>query len=138
MQGNSFEVTIPDLSKLKGIQYLELSHNHLSGQIPSYTVNFPVLQILNLSFNNLEGDVPVEGVFRNASAVEVKGNIGLCGGIQELHLHACPIQRSKKHKKHFAFKLILAISIAAAFCLTLFSLMALSWLKKSKKKSLSI
>ncbi|KAK4592873.1 hypothetical protein RGQ29_017146 [Quercus rubra] len=138
MQGNSFEGTIPDLSKLKGIQYLDLSHNNLSGQITSYMANFPVLQTLNLSFNNLEGDVPVEGVFRNASAVEVKGNTGLCGGIQELHLPACPIQRSKKHKKHFAFKLILAISIVAAFCLTLFSLMALSWLKKLKKKSLSI
>nr|XP_023896791.1 putative receptor-like protein kinase At3g47110 [Quercus suber] len=138
MQGNSFEGTIPNLSKLKGIQYLDLSHNNLSGQIPSYMVYFPVLQTLNLSFNNLEGDVAVEGVFRNASAVEVKGNTGLCGGIQELHLPACPIQRSKKHKKHFAFKLILSISIAAAFCLTLFSLMALSWLKKSKKKSLSI
>ncbi|XP_075643721.1 uncharacterized protein LOC142614959 [Castanea sativa] len=138
MQGNSFEGTIPDLSKLKGIQYLDLSNNNLSGQITSYMANFPVLQTLNLSFNNLEGDVPVEGVFRNASAVEVKGNTGLCGGIQELHLPACPIQRSKKHKKHFAFKLILAISIAAAFCLTLFSLMALFWLKKSKKKSLSI
>ncbi|KAM3733180.1 hypothetical protein ACB098_11G115700 [Castanea mollissima] len=138
MQGNSFEGTIPDLSKLKGIQYLDLSHNNLSGQITSYMANFPVLQTLNLSFNNLEKDVPVEGVFRNASAVEVKGNTSLCGGIQELHLPACPIQRSKKHKKHFAFKLILAISIAAAFCLILFSLMALSWLKKSKKKSLSI
>ncbi|KAM3685392.1 hypothetical protein ACB094_11G115400 [Castanea mollissima] len=138
MQGNSFEGTIPDLSKLKGIQYLDLSHNNLSGQITSYMANFPVLQNLNLSFNNLEGDVPVEGVFRNASAVDVKGNTGLCGGIQELHLPACPIQRSKKHKKHFAFKLILAICIAVAFCLTLFSLMALSWLKKSKKQSLSI
>ncbi|XP_050282273.1 putative receptor-like protein kinase At3g47110 [Quercus robur] len=138
MQGNSFEGTIPVLSKLKGIQYLDLSHNNLSGQITIYMANFPVLQTLNLSFNNLEGDVPVEGVFRNASAVEVEGNTGLCGGIRELHLPTCPIQRSKKHKKHFAFKLILAISIAAAFCLTLFSLMALSWLKKSKKKSLSI
>uniref|UniRef100_A0A7N2N4I9 non-specific serine/threonine protein kinase n=1 Tax=Quercus lobata TaxID=97700 RepID=A0A7N2N4I9_QUELO len=138
MQGNSFERTIPDLSKLKGIQYLDLSHNNLSGQIPSYMVNFPVLQTLNLSFNNLEGDVPVEGVFKNASAIEVKGNTGLCGGIQELHLLACPIQRSKKHRKHFAFKSILAISIAVAFCLTLFPLMALSWLKKLKKKCLSV
>ncbi|KAM4072129.1 hypothetical protein ACB094_11G113800 [Castanea mollissima] len=89
MQGNSFEGTIPNLSKLKGIQYLDLSNNNLSGQITSYMANFPVLQTLNLSFNNLEGDVPVEGVFRNASAVEVKGNTGLCGGIQELHLPAC-------------------------------------------------
>ena len=111
MQGNSFEGTILDLSKLKGFQYLDLSHNNLSGQIPSYIVNFPVLKFLNLSFNNLEGEVPIERVFRNASAVEVKGNSALCGGIQELHLHACPIQGSKKHRKHVAFKLILAIAL---------------------------
>ncbi|XP_030968986.1 putative receptor-like protein kinase At3g47110 [Quercus lobata] len=133
MQVNSFEGTIPDLSQLEGIQYLDLSNNNLSGQIPRYMINFP-MQNLNLSFNNLEGEVPIEGVFGNASAVEVKGNIGLCGGIQKLHLQACP----KKPRKHFALKLKLAISIAAAFCLTLFSLIALSWLKKSKKKCLSI
>ena len=80
MQGNYFKGTIPDLSKLKGIQYVDLSNNNLLGQIPRYTINFHK-QNLNLSFNNLEGDVPVEGVFRNASAVEVKGSIGLCGGI---------------------------------------------------------
>ena len=55
-----------------------------------------------------------------------------------MHLHACLIQLSKKPRKHFSFKLILAISIAVALCLTLFSLISLSWLKKSKKKSLSI
>ncbi|XP_030970155.1 putative receptor-like protein kinase At3g47110 [Quercus lobata] len=138
MQGNFFEGTIPDLRKLKGNQYLDLSHNILFGQIPSYMVNFPMLQNLNLSFNNLEGEVPVEGVFRNASAVEVYGNSAFCGGIQELHMQACPSQGSKKHRKHVAFKLILAISIAAAFCLTSISLFTLSWLRKSKKKCLSI
>jgi LRR receptor-like serine/threonine-protein kinase EFR len=137
MQGNSFEGTIPDLSKLEGIQYLDLSHNNLSGQIPSYMVNFPVLNILNLSFNNLEGEVPTEGVFRNASAVEVEGNSALCGGIQELHLHSCPIQGSMKHRKHVAFKLILAIGIPA-FCLTLLSMICLYRLRKSKKNCLSV
>uniref|UniRef100_A0A2N9G4I6 non-specific serine/threonine protein kinase n=1 Tax=Fagus sylvatica TaxID=28930 RepID=A0A2N9G4I6_FAGSY len=129
--------TIPDISKLKGIQYLDLSHNNLSGQIPSYMVNFPMLKILNLSFNNLEGEVPIEGVFRNASVVEVEGNSALCGGIQELHLHACPIQGSKKHRKQVAFKLILAIGIPA-FCLTLLSMICLYRLRKSKKNCLSV
>jgi sensor c-di-GMP phosphodiesterase-like protein len=137
MQRNSFEGTIPDLSKLKGIQYLDLSHNNLSGQIPSYMVNFPVLKFLNLSFNNLEGEVSIERVFRNVSAVEVKGNSALCGGIQELHLHACPIQGSKKHRKHVAFKLILAIGIAA-LCSTLLSMICLYRLRKSKKNCLSV
>jgi LRR receptor-like serine/threonine-protein kinase EFR len=138
MQGNFFEGTIPDLSGLKGIQYLDLSHNNLTGTIPSYMVSFSSLQNLNLSFNNLEGEVPEQGVFRNATAIEVYGNRGLCGGIQELQLPSCPIRGSKKHRKHVAFKLILALGIAAAFCLTLLSLVYLCCLRKSKKKSISV
>jgi hypothetical protein len=138
MQGNFFEGTIPDLSGLKGIQYLDLSHNNLTGTIPSYMVSFSSLQNLNLSFNNLEGEVPEQGVFRNATAIEVYGNRGLCGGIQELQLPTCPIRGSKKHRKHVAFKLILALGIAAAFCLTLLSLVYLCCLRKSKKKSISV
>jgi LRR receptor-like serine/threonine-protein kinase EFR len=137
MQGNFFEGTIPDLSGLKGIQYLDLSHNNLTGSIPSYMVSFSSLQNLNLSFNNLEGEVPVQGVFINATKIEVYGNIKLCGGIQQLQLPTCPIRGSKKHRKHVAFKLILAMGIAAAFCLML-SLISLFWLRKSKRKSISI
>jgi LRR receptor-like serine/threonine-protein kinase EFR len=138
MQGNFFEGTIPDMSGLKGIQYLDLSHNNLTGTIPSYMVSFPSLQNLNLSFNNLKGEVPEQGVFRNATAIQVYGNRGLCGGIQELQLPTCPTQGSKKHRKHVAFKLILALGIAAAFCLTLLSLVYLCCLRKSKKKSISV
>ncbi|KAB1210669.1 LRR receptor-like serine/threonine-protein kinase EFR [Morella rubra] len=134
MQGNFFEGNIPDLSRLKGIEYLDLSHNNLTGQIPSYTVSFSMLQNLNLSHNNLEGEVPVKGVFQNATAFEVYGNSRLCGGIQELQLHACPI----KHRYHIALKLILPIGIAAAFCLTLASLISLRWLRKPKKNHLSV
>jgi LRR receptor-like serine/threonine-protein kinase EFR len=133
MQGNFFEGTIPDLSGLKGIQYIDLSHNNLTGTIPSYMVSFSSLQNLNLSFNNLKGEVLEQGVFRNATAIEVYGNRGLCGGIQELQLPTCP-----KHRKHVAFKLILALGIAAAFCLTLLSLVSLCCLRKSKKKSISV
>ena len=100
-------------------------------------VNFPVLKFLNLSFNNLGGEVPTKRILKNACAVEVKGNSALCGGIQELHLHACPIQGSKKHRKHVAFKLILAIGIAV-LCSTLLSKICLYRLRKSKKNCLSV
>ncbi|KAG6631263.1 hypothetical protein CIPAW_13G078900 [Carya illinoinensis] len=127
-QGNFFEGTIPDLSKLRGIQYLDLSHNNLTGQIPSYMVSFSMLTNLNLSINNLEGEVPIQGVFKNATAIEVYGNSGLCGGIQELQLHAC----SNKHRNHVGFKLILAIGIPA-FSVVVLSLISLCWLRKSIK-----
>ncbi|XP_059429304.1 putative receptor-like protein kinase At3g47110 [Corylus avellana] len=133
MQGNFFEGTIPDLSRLKGIRYLDLSHNKLAGRIPSYMqVSFPLLQNLNLSFNNLEGEVPVQGSFSNATAIKVYGNNRLCGGIQMLQLPTC------KRRKHVAFKLILAMVIAAAFCLTLLSLISVCLLRKPEKKRLSV
>lgn len=38
-----------------------------------------MLQYLNISFNKLNGEAPKEGVFRNASAISIKGNNDLCG-----------------------------------------------------------
>jgi LRR receptor-like serine/threonine-protein kinase EFR len=132
MQGNFFEGTIPDLNGLKGIRYLDLSHNNLTGTIPSYMVSFSLLQNLNLSFNNMEGEVPVQGIFSNATAIQVYGNRGLCGGIQELQLPTC------KHRKRVTFKLILSTGIAAAFCLILLSSISLCWLRRSKRNRISV
>ncbi|THF99085.1 hypothetical protein TEA_007042 [Camellia sinensis var. sinensis] len=136
MQGNFFQGPIPYLPGLKNIQYLDLSHNNLSGQIPQFLANFSFLLYLNLSYNNLEGKVPVNGVFGNASSIQVLGNMNLCWGIQELHLKSCPVSETKKHKKHFALKLILVIvSIALCSFLFCFSL-ALYWMKKVRNKHL--
>ncbi|XP_059626954.1 putative receptor-like protein kinase At3g47110 [Cornus florida] len=137
LQANFFQGTIPNLSGLKGIQYLDLSNNHLSGQIPLYMVNFSsYLQNLNLSFNNLEGEVPVQGVFKNASAIEILGNINLCGGIEELHLRLCTIKEQKKPGKHIALKLIVLIVIVVfALALTLL-LTFVCWTRKLQKKPL--
>ncbi|KAF5446747.1 hypothetical protein F2P56_032350 [Juglans regia] len=129
VQGNFFEGTIPDLSKLRGIQYLDLSNNNLTGQIPSYMVSFSMLINLNLSINNLEGEVPIHGVFRNATAIEVYGNDGLCGGIQELQLRAC----SNKHRNRVAFKLILKIGIPVFSVVVLSLISLMCWLRKSTK-----
>jgi hypothetical protein len=43
--------------------------------------NISVLEHLNVSFNMLEGEVPTNGVFGNATQVEMIGNNKLCGGI---------------------------------------------------------
>ncbi|KAG5555729.1 hypothetical protein RHGRI_006392 [Rhododendron griersonianum] len=115
MQGNSFGGNIPPLSGLKNIQFLDLSHNHLSGQIPQYLAMLSSLLSLNLSFNNLEGEVPVEGVFRSPSAIHVSGNKKLCGGIQELKLQPCPIQSPEKPKKSASLTLILVLTIVASW-----------------------
>ncbi|THG22013.1 hypothetical protein TEA_003094 [Camellia sinensis var. sinensis] len=61
------------------------------------------------------GEVPAQGVFKDVSGVEVSSNMKLCGGIRELNLHLCPVQSTKKPKKHIAFKLILVLIIVASW-----------------------
>lgn len=89
-------------------------------------VKFSMLKNLNLSINNLEGKVPMQGVFRNAAAIEVYGNSGFCGGIKELRLSAC----SNKHRNRAAFKLALKIGIPA-FSVLVLSLIYLCRLRRS-------
>ncbi|CAL5417248.1 unnamed protein product [Camellia sinensis] len=87
MQANSFEGQIPQsLSMQRGLRLLDLSR--LSGLIPSFLGELQ-LDMLNLSFNMLHGQVPIQGVFRNSSAISIVGNNDLCGGIAKLHLPPC-------------------------------------------------
>ncbi|CAA2970736.1 receptor kinase At3g47110 [Olea europaea subsp. europaea] len=136
MQGNFFKGSIPDLGKLMGLLYLDLSKNKLEGKIPSYLRKFSSLQYLNLSFNELEGEVPILGVFKNASAVELNGNNGLCGGIQEFHLVTCLMEKSRTSDKGIGLKWILVIVIIP-LCLSLILLLVLLRSKKSRIKSSS-
>ncbi|KAB2596283.1 LRR receptor-like serine/threonine-protein kinase [Pyrus ussuriensis x Pyrus communis] len=110
LSGNSLQGTIPkSLSSLRGIEECDLSHNNLSGIIPNYLESFPFLQNLNLSFNDFEGAVPIQGVFKNASAVSVVGNTRLCGGIPHLRLPKCI---STQAKRGLSPKLNLIISVS--------------------------
>lgn len=126
MQSNFFQGNIAPLDNFKDIQYLDVSHNKLSGQIPGTMVRLSGLLNLNLSFNNLEGAVPSKGVFTNASKFHVFGNLNLCGGIQDLNLQPCFVQPQSKHRKHISLKLIAAIdSVVLFLALLLFLLYSL-------------
>ncbi|KAL2242749.1 UNVERIFIED_CONTAM: putative LRR receptor-like serine/threonine-protein kinase [Sesamum indicum] len=114
LEGNSFHGEIPQgLSNLKGLQELDLSRNNFSGLIPSFLGDLSLVE-LNLSFNKLRGPVPVEGVFRNVSAVSLEENYELCGGISELKLPPCPSAIPKKKNSHIPFKIIVPVSISGA------------------------
>ncbi|KAM3697691.1 hypothetical protein ACB098_06G132200 [Castanea mollissima] len=119
LQGNSFNV----------------SKNNLSGPIPEGLQKLLFLEKLNLSFNNFVGEVPIEGVFKNITAVSLIGNTKLCGGIPKLKFPKCPVNVMKP-RKSIGFKL--AIVIISIVQILLFFSSFLVWMKKSKKKSTSM
>ena len=85
MRKNFFQGDVPSsLESLRGLEHLDLSKNNFSGEIPKFLENFKFLKLLNLSYNNFDGEVPTIGVFRNSSAISIRGNGKLCGGIPKL------------------------------------------------------
>ncbi|KZV57090.1 receptor-like protein kinase [Dorcoceras hygrometricum] len=120
LESNSLEGEIPGgLSALKGLQELDLSQNNLSGSIPTSLVDLNLIS-LNLSFNRLQGEVPARGVFKNGSAISLRGNANLCGGISLLKLPPCPPTDFKK-ERHFSnlWKILISVLGAGFICLTL-------------------
>ncbi|KAK9153526.1 hypothetical protein Sjap_001006 [Stephania japonica] len=110
LQDNFFHGTIPSsLVALKGLQDLDLSNNNFSGTVPEYLASFQFLRRLNISINDLAGEVPTKGVFRNASAVSLFGNIKLCTEIDELQLPKCASKNPAKHQKSLAFTILIPI-----------------------------
>ncbi|GJV09538.1 leucine-rich repeat protein [Tanacetum coccineum] len=111
LRGNVFQGVIPpSLTSLRGLEVLDISQNHLIGRIPQFLERI-LFKFLNLSLNDFEGEVPVKGVFANASAFSVLGNIRLCGGSAELRLPRC--KTIKKHKKRFFLVMVVVILIGS-------------------------
>jgi len=134
LQKNSFNGTIPSsFASLEGLRYLDLSRNQLSGSIPDGMQNISVLEYLNVSFNMLEGEVLTNGVFGNATQIELNGNKNLCGGISHLHLPPCSI-KGRKHAKQHKFKLITVIVCVVSFILILSFIITIYMMRKRNQK----
>ncbi|XP_073100086.1 LRR receptor-like serine/threonine-protein kinase EFR [Elaeis guineensis] len=128
----------PSLSDIKALQILDLSRNNLSGPIPKLLANLHFLVNLNLSFNHLDGAVPTKGIFNNAAAISLLGNYGLCGGVPELHLPACPKNSSEKSGGRSHLVRVVIPIISAISCLTLiFLFVFLYWKQKPRKDTRS-
>ncbi|KAK2967942.1 hypothetical protein RJ640_029934 [Escallonia rubra] len=138
LHANFLDGAIPSsLNQLKGIQQLDVSQNNLSGQIPEFLGKLPLMR-LNLSHNMFEGEVPKVGVFNNISAFSVVGkNMKLCGGIQPLHLPACPIKFSKKNKRPFLDKMIPLLIILPIVLLLACLYLIFYRLKRSQQRTSS-
>ncbi|XP_078153825.1 receptor kinase-like protein Xa21 [Carex rostrata] len=117
LDSNLLRGTIPSsLSKLIGLQILDVSNNSFSGRVPEFLATMN-LQYLNISFNNFEGELPKEGIFKNASGLDVRGNPKLCGGVPQMHLSQC-ISQPSTQRHHFRRNLVLISSVGSFICIT--------------------
>jgi Leucine-rich repeat (LRR) protein len=138
MQGNFFEGTIPSsFGSLRGLKKLDLSRNNLSGKISDFFVGFNSLQLLNLSYNNFKGMVPVDGIFKNSSAISVGGNNELCGGISGINLPKCNFGKSNKTKLTLTMKLIISIVCGLLGIIFVLSSLFVCWLRRKRKEPTS-
>ncbi|KAL9460115.1 hypothetical protein AB3S75_003337 [Citrus x aurantiifolia] len=80
MSHNALTGSIPSsFGNLKQIESLELSMNNLSGKIPAQLASLNFLSVLNLSYNNLVGQIPTGTQLQSFSPTSYEGNKGLYG-----------------------------------------------------------
>ncbi|CAL5373621.1 unnamed protein product [Camellia sinensis] len=115
LDGNNLSGTIPkQVLTLSTSLNLYLLDNHLVGSIQLEIGNLINLEQLDVSRNILSGKIPSTleiGIFKNATAISIRGNNKLCGGIPKLHLHSCNTKGFKRKR----FTLILKIIIPTSF-----------------------
>ena len=108
LEGNLLQGSIPSsFEALRSLAFLDMSNNNISGSIPSFFDEFHLIIFLDLSHNKLEGEVSKQGIFSNFSAFSIIENSELCGGIEALHLPACPVKVLRNKKKAFVLRKIL-------------------------------
>ncbi|KAI8540156.1 hypothetical protein RHMOL_Rhmol09G0240300 [Rhododendron molle] len=138
LEGNKFWGILPStLATLRGMEVLDLSRNNFSGKIPDYLIAFPFLQKLNLSFNDFEGVVPEGGLFNNATAISVKGNNKLCGGIPELQLPNCNSKGSRRKPFSRTMIIVIPISFGLVGLVMVFCFLYLCRFRKTREPTLS-
>jgi hypothetical protein len=139
LDSNIFGGTIPtSLGNITNLKVLNFSTNNLIGSIPASLGNLQFLEELDLSFNHLHGEVPTKGIFKNATAVRVDGNQGLCGGASELHISACSIMLSNSTRKKESLVLKVVIPIASMMSLAMVIFGIFICRRKHKSKSISL
>ncbi|KAF3636163.1 putative LRR receptor-like serine/threonine-protein kinase-like [Capsicum annuum] len=131
LSSNSFSSQIPlSFSNLISLEYLDLSLNASSGTIPKSLEKLSYLNSINVSFKVLEGVIPSGGVFANSTLQSFLGNKGLCG-MHILEVPPCPITKSGQQSKSKKLVLKIVIPVVTSSFMILF--LVFIWIMKSKK-----
>uniref|UniRef100_A0A0D9YUY8 Receptor kinase-like protein Xa21 n=1 Tax=Oryza glumipatula TaxID=40148 RepID=A0A0D9YUY8_9ORYZ len=133
MDQNFLTGSIPiSLSNIKSLTSLNLSHNNLSGNIPTDMEDMPVLSVLDLSYNDLQGEIPRNGVFKNSTAVSLRGNRGFCGGVMNFHMPPCTTISQRRERRSNLIKILIPIFGFMSLALLLYFLFLL---KKTSRRT---
>ncbi|KAF7087475.1 hypothetical protein CFC21_090658 [Triticum aestivum] len=139
LDSNIFGGSIPSsLDHITSLKFLNCSSNNLTGSIPLSLGNLQHLEKLDLSFNHLQGEVPAKGIFKNATAIRIEGNQGLCGGPSELLMQACVVTPSNSTRNNESLVLKVVIPIISMVLLGMVIFGILIWRGKHKSKSISV
>jgi hypothetical protein len=89
---------------------MDLSSNMLTGVIPAELTNLDFLEVLNLSNNHLVGEIPQGPQFNTFSNDSFEGNLGLCGfplskkcGPEPEQHHSPPSANNFSNEEKFEF-----------------------------------
>ncbi|KAF0934302.1 hypothetical protein E2562_024763 [Oryza meyeriana var. granulata] len=132
MDQNFLIGNIPEsLGNIKSLSMLNLSRNNLTGEIP-ITLSGIQFSKLDLSYNQLQGKIPRIGIFENATAVSLEGNLGLCGGAMDFHMPSCTAASKKVEKQYYLITILIPIFGFMSLILLVYFLLTVKKMPRSK------